>query len=338
MVSHHKTDKPYMKPLVLILTLLFINTAYAQRIDFILDIDGVLVDRANKETVAHLYPPEKIQLLRRQNRILDLNGHTYVLNQGAGEFIDYLASIPEAKITFFSTGPKDRNKLFLEHFKTSKGKTFMDIAEGRFLSYDAAVRISDTGEAFSSHDFENGKFKQPLQKNYASTIDKFIGPVKKDLELIEGLDLKRAILIDDRLVNATGGQEKNLLNVDLAFTRVPPTEALDYFDNLSQNRLFEEKGLGTKLYSWNNRLMLTAGIIDETLSFAKKNKTTIRDSLWQKQWVSSEGALEFKLASTKPERYFLKGQQRFQEMNKNFRPVSMGKPFCNYEQIFKLLN
>ncbi|MFT6633251.1 MAG: hypothetical protein ACJAS4_003221 [Bacteriovoracaceae bacterium] len=318
----------------LILILIITQTAFAERIDFILDIDGVLVDRANKETVAYLYPPEKIQKLKLQNRVLQLNGHTYILNEGAGEFIDYLSKIKDSKITFFSTGPADRNKIFLETFRTSEGKRFIDIAEGRFFSYGDAIRVTDTGEAFTSANFEKGNLTKPLSKDYASKVKEFIGPVKKDITIIKGLNLERAILIDDRLPNATRGQEKNLLNVDLTLTRQEPDRVLRYIEGIPESRANIKGAIGKHYYSWSNRLMLTAGIIEQTIENAKKNKISIRDALWKIQWSESSKGLTPNLIPNKPASLFMRGEQVFSKINNSFKPINKGIFFCNYQQIF----
>jgi hypothetical protein len=320
---------------LLILILLITQTAFAKRIDFVLDIDGVLVDRANKETVAYLYPPEKIEALKLQNRVLQLNGHTYVLNEGAGEFIDYLSKIKDAKITFFSTGPADRNKVFLETFRTSEGKRFIDIAEGRFFSYGDAIRVTDTGTAFTSANFEKGLLDNPLPKNYASTIKEFEGPVKKDITIIKGLDLERAILIDDRLPNATRGQERNLLNVDLTLTRQEPERVLRFIEGLPESRANTKTPIGKHYYSWSNRLMLTAGIIEQTIENAKNNNMSVRDALWKIQWSEGPKGLSPNLMPNKPANLYMRGEQAFSKVNESFRAINRGMFFCNYNQIFR---
>ena len=318
---------------ILLLLLSFNVAAAPKRIDFIFDIDGVLVDRANKETVRHLYPDTKISELKAAGRVLELNGHTYILNKGAEELVEYLSNIPGAKITFFSTGPKDRNIIFLNHFKTNKGKKFIDIAEGRVLSYDQALRVDENGKAHWAELFEREQLNSPIEKNVVSELKPFAGPVKKDLTQIEGLNLERAILIDDRTANAARGQEKNLLKVDLLLTRQEPERVLRFLDGHEQPRVYRNK-INEIYHSWSNRLMLTAGLIDEVLKNAKNKKISIAEALFRLQWKKERnGELSYKLLN-KPLKLLQKGQAIFLKQNKQFKLNPAGLYYCDYAGIF----
>jgi len=309
-----------VKFIIFILILFVSNSVLSKRIDFIFDIDGVLVDRANKETVKHLYPPEKLELLKSAGRVLELNEHIYILNNGAEELVEYLSEIPDAKITFFSTGPRDRNEIFLNHFKLNNGKKFIDVSEGRLFSNEDALELS--------------KLDDYSKTNYQSRINEFVGPVKKDLTLINGIDLESAILIDDRVVNAARGQEKNLLKVDLSLTREKPTAVLNYF--LKEVKDKPMSYIGRHFYNWNNRLMITAGIIDQVLKVSKLEKISTRDALWRTQWEKKSGSLTYKLTnSLKPEIFIRRGEEIFYKLNNRFKSINTGIYICDYHRIFR---
>ena len=153
-------------------------------INFILDID---------DTLAKGYSDSKDKLLDEQphiswfikNGLFIETSHPHIIYPGAVEFLKYLSSIPNSKISFFSAGEAERNKIFVNELcKLANVTNIYKILSRKDLS--PSTQYSGKGSAlFSGY--------------------------KKDLRKICGEDLETTILIDDDTNYAAVGQEKNLL-------------------------------------------------------------------------------------------------------------------------------
>lgn len=309
---------------IIIFIIHFLFSFSVKAIDFVIDIDGVIIDRANKDTIKHLYPPEEIAKLEKQNRVIKMvvrgEEHTYILNEGAREFLNYLDNMSDSRITFFSAGPRDRNLAFLKHFKSSSGKTFLEIAQNRLFSEEDIIKTSS-----------------PKGQKLQSSISEFEGTAKKDIRIVPGLDLDDAILIDDRLSNASRGQEKNLLNVNLDISRRNPDDVLKYIDEVQAGKAPSDVSIGPLLYAWKNKLALTTGIIEKAKQSAKDLNIPLKEALWRTQWESaSNKSLKYKLKYHKPVELYQAGNYMLRKSNPNFRLVSYSSK-CSLNGILQSL-
>lgn len=106
----------------------------------------------------------------------------YRISDWAVEMIEKLEA-KNVEIYFFSGGSEERNITLLKKIKSPQGRSLNDLASGVF-SYSDLREVSSTGS--------------------------FTERLKKDLQVI-GLNLDRAILIDDNLQFAYQGQDRNML-------------------------------------------------------------------------------------------------------------------------------
>jgi len=111
----------------LILIAIFLSfPVSAQTLDFVLDLDGVLIFKPAADA-----PPEKV---------IEADGKKYRVADWAGEFLQFLADIPNSRITFFSSLPNKRNIEALQKIVLPNGKTAVQIAIGE----NGELRIFDT--------------------------------------------------------------------------------------------------------------------------------------------------------------------------------------------------
>lgn len=114
--------------------------------------------------------------------VIEIQGEYYQVKDWASKIIQNL-NRPGVEIYFFSGGKRERNIQLLNAIKIENGKSLADIAKNIF-SYSDLKEVKD-----------EGRFSERL---------------KKDLKKI-GLNIKRAVLIDDNAQFAVKGQDRNML-------------------------------------------------------------------------------------------------------------------------------
>lgn len=116
----------------------------------------------------------------RPNDVITVFGKKVRIAEGAREFLAALAADPRVRISFYSANFGERNKDGLKQIVLPDGKTALEIAGGRVYSKDDMVRGPQ-------------------------------GDVKDLTRVAKGVNLSRAILIDDQIRYSAPGQERNLL-------------------------------------------------------------------------------------------------------------------------------
>lgn len=173
--------------------LLFTAVAFAgpaKPIDIVFDLDWTLVYTAN---------PESVQADHRD--IIEFESVSYRLSDYTVEVLAYLVQDPRFRVSIFSGGSKKRNEKILEVIE-QKIRQRSGIIGGGSLFYkvlslqDLRTRLQPDGQRFAQ------KFGKPLQA-------------------IEGVDLERAVLIDDVRAFAEKGQGENLLWIESTYEDLP---------------------------------------------------------------------------------------------------------------------
>lgn len=219
-------------------------------IDFVIDLDWTLFYEIFDER----------QLSGRPARVLEHEGHRYVMTDDAPRFVQKLLSVPGARVSFFSGGDEARNRFLLEQLRLPDGRTAAEAAF-RVLSRDDLTPIEGVpdGASFSK------RFKKDLSK------------------LASDAELARTILIDDQPGFALKGQEKNLLSLEPTF---------DFAGNY--NAVKQEMGRGLSLRfpapsreTWaleREKLARAAGLIDAALEKSAREGVSPRDALHSLQY------------------------------------------------------
>lgn len=105
-------------------------------------------------------------------RIIEVEGKKYFVHDGLEDFIDYLLSKKNIKISFFSGGSKSRNHDLLKKIKLEDGRSLEDISY-KILNRDDLTVVEGS-----------------------KTTDKFVDRYKKDLRKVSS-DLDNLIMFDD---------------------------------------------------------------------------------------------------------------------------------------------
>lgn len=207
------------------------STARPPRIDFVLDLDWTL-----------LYQIRDPRQVTDTTRLLRAGGDTYRLADNAAQFIEYLASIPGARVSFFSGGERERNIEILRQIRLSDGRTAAD---------------------FNVFGKEDLSAVEPSKRS--SGTPGFAERFKKDLrKVLPDIDLERAVLVDDTIRFPAAGQQRNLLSLDPTFDFIenygafsgrrgePPWSGLKYLPSTRRNWALERR-----------KLERAAGLIEE---------------------------------------------------------------------------
>ncbi len=133
-----------------------------------------------------------------------VEGTRYRFSDGAAEFIQYISTLPDARISFFSGGPKSRNLEVLNHLRLPNGKSALDVMY-----------------VLRSH---NDLTTMPGVSKNAPVYER----AKKDLRKISA-NIDNTILVDDHRHYPLPGQEKNAVWLQVEDPSVP--------ESLERNKL-----------------------------------------------------------------------------------------------------
>lgn len=199
-------------------------------------------------------------------RSIRAKGEYWNVAVGAEELIESLSKIPGVRISFYSARSEDRNVEAMKKIKISTGKSFYDLASGRVFSSDHMER--------------EGRRK-----------------VKDFEELLKGVDLNNAILIDDSVAPVSENHRKNLLWVY-------------YRDRVK-------------------RLALVRGVLEAAINLSAKNKIPLSEALYQTQFRQNANDVRVRRIEENPE-ILAEGLRQFKKVNPNF-----SFPESNKEDIRK---
>ncbi|OFZ00958.1 MAG: hypothetical protein A2Z97_04725 [Bdellovibrionales bacterium GWB1_52_6] len=231
---------------------------------FVFDID---------DTLARWVRPAESSL---GNVTSSINDHRYRILDGAGEAIQALLTrAPNAKIVFYSGGPRDRNLELLSQLILPDGRRAIDIAT-KVLSRNDIVDEKSLPTGLAA--WNELDRTPPSELHYDLRRHG-----RKDL-LKAAPDLQNIVMIEDRLGYAYPGQEKNLLWVG-----TPPP---------SHPESFSETRLSRKAYiQYRNKLTRMVGLVDKALEVSKQEQIPLPDVLWKLQWHPAEsGKLTYNTA------------------------------------------
>lgn len=192
----------------------------------------------------------------REGDVITVKGKKVRIAEGAREFLASLAADPRLRLSFYSANDGERNKEGLRQIILPGGKSALDIVGGRVYARDEMV----PGPS---------------------------GDVKDLTRVAKGVDLSRAILIDDQTRYSAPGQEKNLL---LAW----------HADH-------------------HSRLARTLGFLDRVLAESEKTGLSPVEVLDSLQWELKEGKWRFRPDSLGDEAV-RRGLERMKKVNATYAP------------------
>lgn len=194
--------------------------------NLVFDIDGTLA-------VEDTFSPQSSRYLEKTGHIVTAL-KTHFVFPGVVELMQLLFKMPDVKVSFFSSGPQDRNELFVaELLKRALG-------EEQYHKVKNEIRIcsgkKNTGDIHGHGDLtRRNEEKQMQQKNLYG--DWLTGARKKCLRKIIGEDgeLENTILIDDAPSYIMYEQERNLfylpeIELDDFHDPIEPSTRFDLFD------------------------------------------------------------------------------------------------------------
>lgn len=179
-----------MSKLAVLLLLGLPLTAFAQQptYDIVLDLD---------ETIIYTRPTNSTQKNFLEWKY-EYKGETfskkYLLSDGAQDFIQTLAALPNVRVSFYSSGDAERNIAVLNQITLPDGRSAKDIAY-KILSRDAME--------FDMEDFSN---KKNLEKNFANLNQTLI--VDDASAYIKTNELSNQIIVANRMKGGIGDLEK----------------------------------------------------------------------------------------------------------------------------------
>ncbi|MEZ4751764.1 MAG: hypothetical protein R3B54_14385 [Bdellovibrionota bacterium] len=273
-----------MRLLPVLLTMCISLSSFAfPRIDIVLDLDDLLIflmpERVD-EDATHLnvvLPPPAGEV-------------SYRVADGAAAFIRSFEFLPaDVHVSFHSTGFAGRNtgvlaKLIIDPLLRLSALELAD----RVLSRN---HIGETALKYHSQPHEGG-----LDPAIFPEADR--GNAKKDLSMIEGLDLSYALLLDDYNRSALAHQRFNLFWLPDPFgedfwekwsvTKKPVyLESIDHIIR-SHVRAGDETGakeVARRYFHFRNRLAFARGLLQRIVEEAKKTSATLDQVVEQMLWV-----------------------------------------------------
>lgn len=305
MRRHFSKLGPLFPLLVFCYTFYFCSFAAAEeRIDFVVDIDHILIDELLPEMGD--VPKE---------RIIVMPTASFRMADGAEEFLESLSRIPGAKISFYSNESKERNERILRSIRLKNGKSALSLAEGRLLN-NVDVVVQGT----IAQEYQFGPYR-----HFAGAK----GGKKKDLSKISGLDLNRAFLIDDQRVVAAQGQEKNLLrlyNVDTDVAGRAESHD-DLIRSLAESgEAKQARDVATARVQDRNRLAYARGMIEAAMEMSVREQISPIEALSRLQWEVGERGI----VSIRPPddiQFYRRGARLLKKINPDyhFTPALTGR-------------
>ncbi|MCB0418007.1 MAG: hypothetical protein KDD39_10170 [Bdellovibrionales bacterium] len=275
-----------MRLLSVVLTLCISLSCFAfPRIDVVLDLDELLF---------FLMPDLLEEDSTHVNTVLpEPTGEvSYRVADGAAAFIRSLEFLPgDVRVSFHSTGLASRNLSILAKLMVDSLRQLnaLELAE-RVLSRQ---HVGLTALRYHAEAHEGG-----LDPAIFPEAEK--GNAKKDLSMIEGLDLSYAILLDDYNRSALSHQRFNLFWLPEPFgaefwEKWSTTKKLVYLESadhiiLSHLRAGDKAGamdVARKYFYFRNRLAFARGLLQQIFEKAKQSGATvpsvIEEMLWTKR-------------------------------------------------------
>lgn len=223
-------------------------------IDFVVDLDGVLIfDRFSNNV------PD--------TKIIYASGVKYRLAEWTGEFLQFLSEIPGARVSFYSSGTRERNLEVLEKILLPNGTKAISITSDK----KEPPRI----------------FSRDFWSSHSS--------VKNLTDLPINIDLNRATLIDDQDGNVPKEQLKNFIQIfsDSVTGNYPETY------DIQSGQLSE-----SVIKRIQNELPRVAGLIALALKQSKMKNSDFSDALSALQWqVSPDDTEGLSVAKIKGEAF-----------------------------------
>lgn len=260
---------PALKTALALLLALSSFALGADRIDFVIDIDGIILFEG---TPAALKGAPAHRIVRTDY------GYAYRIAEGAPEFLQSLATIPGAHLTFYSGGSVGRNEDVLKKFRLPNGKSAREVAFRVLSDVDRTVpdrtELERWAEAFRTF---------------------FHGDLKKDLRKVPGLDPSRAFFFDDRRAYVAPGQERNFVCLDYEHVSPGyekesyPLDASDRVRALEKHSAWDASAAAARNMAHRNKLVYGRGLVQQALDLAEREKISPVDALWKLQWQETMG-------------------------------------------------
>ncbi len=312
--------KSRVSPIVIFVTAFALHSQIlwaSERIDFVFDIDDVLVTAVDAEKTSEI----------RKEKLIDVQGVSYRITDGAGEFIESLLQIPGAHISFFSANSQKRNRELLSKLKLPGGRNALDAASSVLSVKDLTTKWDFSANAFQE---ETGEVMGHSDPDLESKLPEFRNShnVKKDLRRIQGINLDRAIFFEDVRANAYQGQERNLLEIPTGYSRWEQPS----FDENIVPQLIERSGQGgVEFFQSRNRLMWARGFVDWVIEQAQKEGMTVADALFKAQWLKKADAYDVWVVKHPGLRdleleFYRRGAAHLKQSNPSFRVTTVINP------------
>jgi len=270
-----------------ILSSSFARTESSSHIDFVIDLDGVLLGNWKGGEPG----PEDF--------VIEAIDGRYRVSDGAGEFLQSLLDIPNARVSFFSGGDEKRNLEALRQVKLPNGRSALEICQGRFFSHQHLTEKSG-----------------------------------KDLSIVApDVDLRSAILIDDQEGYALKGQEKNMLwSIDRQLADYSGINSVGDLNRMlketegTPSASSESEDLKRDFLMDRNKLARARGIIAMAMETSTKRKISVVEALNQIQWISDHDYNSKLITDTM---VYRKGARAMRATNSNFRLTGLQvRPSC----------
>lgn len=143
-----------------------------------------------------------------------------IIHPGVPELIQFLDSIPNIRMSFFSSGISERNEIFVTELLR------LSLGQERYESIQDKITVcsrNDLEKADNSFSIAQREYYGFCSGNNTKNLNK----ISRDNETLDW-----AILIDDDVSYAKHGQEKNLLKIPMAWVLT--------FSSFFQNQRSEE--------------------------------------------------------------------------------------------------
>lgn len=230
------------------------------------------------ETIATGFPDTKEDEIPEWAKIFKVNDlyidaiAPHIIHPGVKELIQFLDKM-NVKISFYSSGPKERNEIFVEKLLCKA------LGEKRYQELKKSNQVKIISELVSS-DKAKGQEQARL---YGDNFHRDQG-VKKDLQkAVEKIDnIDWSVLIEDTLAYGYYGQEKNLLKVPLVQPR--NFESLHYYFNAKEEPLKSDL---EDIFRRTNNIFYAAGVFFSALEKALTENISLKDALFQIQFIKN---------------------------------------------------
>lgn len=249
-------------------------------VNIALDIDDTLAkcfEVAEKEFDEYKF----IDWFKKRNLVMNVI-KPHILHPGVLEFIQYLFQIPDARISFYSSGKEIRNIPFVQELLT------------RSLGAERYEKVKNSVSIFST--LEPNKLEHRMKQTGL-----FFGNKKKELSKIlkPGESLSSTVIIDDDPSIIPLDQEKNLLLIPCF------GGAYSVFSSLTK---VDYKYGGHEINSANH-IFYAVGLLKAALNMGRDK---LDDNLKALQFGSNDVSYDLIYQNKK---YFLDGLQELQKFN-----------------------